>query len=98
MDNLDRGNLVPRSNKEPEKEAVVSCVVTVTSVTIKMSPEPGNKVNLTTKWTENGWRRSPNELKNVGDVVYLLGWNNSLHFDAKLYKCCLLLCKISDRN
>ena len=82
----------------PEKEAAVSCVVTVTHVTIKMAPEPGNKENLITKWTENGWCNSPNELKNFADVVYLLGLNNSLHFDAKLYKCCLLLCKISDCN
>ena len=35
-------------------------MVTVTRVTIKMAPEPGNKVNLITKWTENGWRRSLN--------------------------------------
>ena len=73
-------------------------MVTVTRVTIKMAPEPGNKANLITKWKENGWSKSPNELKNVADVVYWLGWNNSLHFDAKLYKCCLLLSKISDHN
>ena len=29
---------------------------------------------------------------------FLFQWNNSLHFDAKLYGCCLLLCKVSDCN